>query len=247
MQKGSEHGYLTVMNDDETRVYTGDISRLIEDGGLYECYLGELSSYRRDKAEKYKNQDDRCRSVGAGILLKRALSDCGLSEKDVKYGTTGNGKPVIEGFPGINFNLSHSKNRVMCIVSGRVVGCDVEQVRDRGASGKRIPERFFSEEERAYLKRAGSNDKEKYDEAFFTVWTLKESYIKCTGEGLERAMEGFSVIDASGCFMVKEDRSVLLKVLESDDPDDFSYRYAVCIKKRTPDDEQVIIRRRIIF
>ena len=247
MQKGSEHGYLTVMNEIETRVYTGDISRLFEDRELYERYFEELSSYRREKAEKYKNQNDRCRSVGAGTLLKMALFDCGLSEKDVSYGITGNGKPVIDGFPGIYFNLSHSKNRVMCVISNRDVGCDVEQIRNRGESGRRISERFFSKEEKEYLEKAGVNGKDRYDEAFFTIWTLKESYIKCTGEGLGRAMEGFSVIQTPDGFIVKEDGGVNLKVLESEDSEDMSYRFALCIKKRTSDDEPVITRRKIIL
>ena len=247
MQKGFEHGYLTVMNDFETRVYTGDISRLFEDRELYERYFEDLSSYRRDKAERYKNHNDRCRSVGAGILLKTALMDCGLSEKDVKYGIIGNGKPVIEGFPGIYFNLSHSKDRVMCIVSNRAVGCDVEQVRDKGELGRRISKRFFSREEQEYVEKAGLKGKDRYAEAFFTIWTLKESYIKCTGEGLGRAMEGFSVIQTPDGFGVKEDRGVNLKLLTGEDPEDLSYRYAVCIKKRTSDDEPVIIRRKIII
>ena len=64
------------------------------------------------------------------------------------------GKPEIEG---LCFNLSHSGDMVICAVSDLPVGCDIEKIRQ-------MPECF--------------------GEDFFRVWTIKESYGKMTGEGL---------------------------------------------------------------
>ena len=78
---------------------------------------------------------------------------------------TPSGKPFFPAFPEIHFSVSHTKTHVLCAVSDRPVGVDVETVRPvrRG-----VPTRVCAQEELEAFE-------------FFELWVLKESYIKLTG------------------------------------------------------------------
>ena len=75
------------------------------------------------------------------------------------------GKPFFPAFPEIHFSVSHTKTHVLCAVSDRPVGVDVETARPVRPG---VPDRVCTPEEL-----------EVFD--FFELWVLKESYIKLTG------------------------------------------------------------------
>ena len=70
-------------------VYVGDISRLKNDSAKCEEYLSGLSEYRRIKCLRYKNDTASVLSIGAGQLLKTALSKYGINEMFAEYGLDG--------------------------------------------------------------------------------------------------------------------------------------------------------------
>ena len=185
-------------------VYVGDIANILASKDKQGIYLDELSSYRREKALKFKNEVGRALSIGAGTVLKKALAKYSIDEKKAKYSLLKNGKPYLPDYPDIHFNLSHSHDRVMCICTkGMRVGCDVEMVK----GGKlKVAERFFTEYEKKRLRSlkdeqgadGGEAENKNADELFFRLWTLKESFIKCTGEGLERAIDSFGFFEEDG-------------------------------------------------
>ena len=65
---------------------------------------------------------------------------------------------------------------MLAVSDGAPVGVDIEK--QRAVDYLRLAERFFHPGETAYLLQAGDPC-----EAFFTLWTLKESYLKATGDG----------------------------------------------------------------
>ncbi|MCL2226280.1 MAG: hypothetical protein FWB97_01430 [Oscillospiraceae bacterium] len=79
---------------------------------------------------------------------------------------TPNGKPYFPDRPDIHFSLSHTMSHVMCAISDRLVGCDIEAA-DREVSNRAL--RFF----------ASSEEQEMFDP--LDLWLLKESYIKLIG------------------------------------------------------------------
>ena len=135
---------------------------------------------RREKILRYKVLEGRKQSLGAGLLLKWALQRHGIAADKLSYGS--NGKPEVEG---MFFNLSHSGEWAVCAISNAPVGCDVEEV---GPVRDGIAERFFTENEVEYLNRF---DGEQRREEFFRLWTLKESYMKMTGEGMSLGLNRF--------------------------------------------------------
>ena len=199
---------------------SGDISKILEDTSLYEKYYNDISEYRKNKVKVLKNFSDKCRCVGAGVLLDECLSKYGLKEKEVRFSTNENGKPVLKDFKNIYFNISHSKNRVFCVISDFNVGCDVEYIRKNLQNEKRISNRFFTESEKK----------------FYQIWTLKESYIKFTGFGMKCPFDSFSVIDQRGELQEGYGCSFwvsgleFMKYMDLDDPE---YVYALCLARET--------------
>ncbi|MBQ1351958.1 MAG: 4'-phosphopantetheinyl transferase superfamily protein [Oscillospiraceae bacterium] len=87
-----------------------------------------------------------------------------------------NGKPFFPTRPEIFFNLSHSGGFALCGVGDSPIGVDIELVRPRRPG---LARRVLAEEEQAQLARA-----EDPVRRLIAFWTLKESYGKCTGDGI---------------------------------------------------------------
>ena len=138
---------------------------------------------RRAYILKYLRECDRKLSLGAWRLMEDTLNRYGFSAKDVRIGK--NGKPECEG---IYFNLSHSARMVLCAVGDAPVGCDIEKVT---AAPLDVAEHYFSENERRYISDAKNAD--ETNRRFFRLWTMKESYMKMTGEGMSLSPERIEI------------------------------------------------------
>ncbi|MCQ2456481.1 MAG: 4'-phosphopantetheinyl transferase superfamily protein [Clostridia bacterium] len=115
--------------------------------------------------------------------MKKALADHGIDYDEVIITVDENGKPSIPG-SGLHFNLSHSDEKVLCAVSDRPVGCDVEKIEEIDI---KIAKRFFTEEE--YKIIAVSDDSQT---EFYRIWTMKESFSKAIGLGLKLPLDSFT-------------------------------------------------------
>ncbi|MBR4342501.1 MAG: 4'-phosphopantetheinyl transferase superfamily protein [Lachnospiraceae bacterium] len=198
-------------------VLTGDINPLKEDEELFEKFYYGLSNFRREKCNRFKKKNDKIRCTGAGILLDLGLKEYGLCEKNSTYLLGKNGKPYIEGHPELCFNISHSGDRVMCAFADVPVGCDVEFVEEGKKQTDSIAKRFFTENERRLIETQKSDDG-----IFYTIWTLKESYVKCIGEGLQCPFDSFSVVDDNGNIALSGDCGIELFSFKED-----NYRFGV--------------------
>lgn len=173
------------------KVYFADVSCLGEKS-IFDRFCSSMPETRKKKISGFRFEKDRCLSLGAGILVSRALSDAGLDVSEDDFSLNENGKPYLPGSGEFHFNLSHSGTKVMCAVSDREIGCDVEKT---GSGKTGIAKRYFSEKESGYI--SGLESEEAKDDAFCRLWTLKESFIKATGTGLTVPLNSFSV-DISG-------------------------------------------------
>lgn len=138
-----------------------------------------IPDWRREYILKYMRACDRKLSLGAWRLMEDALKRHGISVDNITIGA--NGKPECEG---VYFNVSHSSDMVLCAVSDRPVGCDIERVTDAPLE---ILERCFTENERRYI--TGTHNAAETNRRFFRLWTMKESYVKMTGEGMSLSPE----------------------------------------------------------
>ena len=218
-------------------VYVGELNRLFYDTERYERYFKGLSDERKKRTEKIGSFEGRCRSVGAGLMLDEALKKYGFREKDMSIIYGENGKPVFKDAPELFFNLSHSKKRAMCVIGNFPAGCDVEHIHKVNDG---IAHRFFTEKDNFILSEAKALGEEEYKKKFYTLWTLKESYIKCTGLGLKCPLDSFAFsydgiryqIDDKPEYVFStftgEDLNSICETVESND--DEIYVYSVCLK-----------------
>lgn len=147
-----------------------------------------LSAERQEKIQARRFEKDRLQVLGAGLLLDYGLRDYGLRECDAAIAYKGNGKPYLADYPRIHFNLSHSGSMVMAVFSDREIGCDIERRQEARMS---VARRFFTEEETAQLEAQAPG--EERNRLFFRLWTLKESYLKVTGEGMRMPLDSFAI------------------------------------------------------
>ncbi len=148
-----------------------------------------LPPERREKALRCRRQEDRLRSAAAGLLLARYARQLGFDRfpalREDVYG-----KPYFPDAPQVQFSLSHSGGYAALATSSLPVGVDIQEIRPERVMAA---VRFLTEPEQAQLTAL---PQEKEVQAFFRLWTLKESYGKMTGRGLLGA-NAFSV-DLSG-------------------------------------------------
>ena len=149
----------------------------------FNCMPGAI----QDKILDLKNDKAKRQTLGGWSLLCGALSDelnamsqDDFSKADIMYKE--HGKPFIGNMSDLHFNISHSGDYAICAVSDTEVGCDIEKT---GELKMNLAERFFTPEERLVVKTP---------EDFFKIWVKKESVVKCTGEGLSRGLDTFSVL-----------------------------------------------------
>lgn len=206
-----------------TIVYISDISPLYQKS-VYEAVYQAVSETRRKKTDEKRFMKDRCRSLGAEFLLMNACRDFGLSYRSASVQTDENGKPFLAG-EKVFFNLSHSGEETMCVMSDAPVGCDVEKIERPNLD---LAKRFFSKEETAEILEEADEQMQK--ESFYRFWTLKESYVKCRGLGLGMALDSFTISLKSGApALIKPMNQEPVRLAELDLRN--GYRYAWCVQE----------------
>ncbi len=109
-------------------------------------------------------------SEKAKELVKTLGKEALNKEIEIKY--LENGKPYFEGNERY-ISISHSKEDVLVGINKKPIGVDIEVIRP---FEKKLIKRYFTPEEAEFIDT---------EEKFFLVWTVKEAFLKLTGEGLK--------------------------------------------------------------
>ncbi len=150
-------------------VYTFfDLDKVTDE--MFDDWLKKLPKFRQDAVLRYRFREDRIRSLCAYLLLCVGL---GRIVKNFAYNE--HGKPLLTD-DHLQINLSHGKSAVAAGFSETELGIDVEFIRN--TYPHIVCKRVFTPAEIMQIETA--NDPTL---AFFKFWTLKESYIKCIGQG----------------------------------------------------------------
>lgn len=147
---------------------------LVTDDFIYNV-LCLLPMDRRKKALRYHNTIDRNNCVITYLMLKIALKDCfGITEFNIEYGESG--KPYLVEYPDIFFNISHCVYGCVVIVANVPVGVDIQNI---VPFSNKVAEKVCCSAELDVLKKSRNKARD-----FICMWTIKESYLKMTGEGI---------------------------------------------------------------
>ena len=150
-----------------------------------EGYLAYLSPGRRKAVRGYRSPLMRARTIAAELLARVLLAArSGKLPLELAICRDARGKPYSPDVAAF-FSWSHSGAWVVLSIGGEVNGVDVEGPRRRAAVSA-IARRFFRPEERRALDEAAESERSRL---FLYYWTMKESYLKYTGEGLAGGLE----------------------------------------------------------
>lgn len=154
-----------------------------------------LSAEEQKRAERFYFQKDRERFVAARGQLRYLLAGyLDLKAEALRFCYGLHGKPALSRAPveaTLRFNLSHSHGLALyAIAYGREIGVDLERI-CADLEYEQIIERFFSDQEKNQMNELPSHLKRK---GFFTLWTLKEAYLKARGEGLFSHLDQFDIL-----------------------------------------------------
>jgi len=167
-------------------------------------------------------------SAAAELAICAAMKNSG---RPSDYAYKESGQPTIQnGY----ISISHTEGYAACAIAREPVGIDVE----RGHTfSKAAAKRILSPQEELM------SDSTNADELLSRIWTVKESFLKMTGEGIPGGMRTLELIAAgdgsSGKWIIKRGTkpeagcAVLLSISGSGNSADFNDAYlSVCTKKK---------------
>lgn len=163
MYEPEAYGYKSKIKMDELK--TG--ADMLRTDKISVNVYGDIECENKDDI---KVKDDKKDNIISVKLCKLVSEYDPAYDYDIEY--TGNGKPVYSN-SDIHFNLSHAGDYVVCAVSDRAVGIDIERLRRNAI---KVAKRFFTQAECDWI----GDDNLR----FSRLWTLKEAYAKLTGEGI---------------------------------------------------------------
>jgi 4'-phosphopantetheinyl transferase len=149
--------------------------------------LDQLPAALQPRILRYRRWEDAHANLLGKHLLRLALEKAGTAAGLDELQYTPENKPYIPGAP--HFNISHSGNRVVCLLStnGRV-GIDIEVIHPIGFHDFQTQ---FTTKEWTTIHTAPEPVT-----AFYRFWTAKESLIKADGRGLQIPLLQLDVSDA---------------------------------------------------
>lgn len=140
---------------------------------------------RKRKIDKLKLESDKYLSLFGELIIRNDINEnYGIHNDDINFEYSSVGKPKVD-IKDYHFNISHSGGYVLCGISQSDIGVDIEEIKDVDF---RISKYVFSESEQKIID---SSEDDKTD-IFYRLWTMKESYLKATGEGFNSDIKSVS-------------------------------------------------------
>lgn len=174
-----------------------------------------VTNEKKERIKRFVYKEDALRCLLGDLLSRYALCKrTGYKSSELKYRINEYNKPLLVTPEHLYFNVSHSGNWAVCAVADKLVGIDVEYIK---SIDFKIAERFFTNYEYDNLLKQDPKNQLRY---FYTLWTLKESYIKADGRGLSLPLDSFSIEIKKDSISVSTDnelKSCFFKIYEIDD------------------------------
>ena len=170
----------------------------LREKSVFERQLAQVHPARREHILRFRLEGDRCRSLAAGLLLRKIFVQLGLDYDRLEVEVESSGKPGIKEWKYRDHNqeyakisrwyysVTHSEDYAAAAVADVPIGIDLEAIH-RFRNKKSLERRFLTGKEKLLLEKIlEEHDAEEYArEAFLArVWTRKEAYAKADGRGL---------------------------------------------------------------
>jgi 4'-phosphopantetheinyl transferase len=179
------------MSKDTLQLWFAYPNDLLAEGVAQACEL-LLSEEERARWQAFKFDRLRREYLTTHALARASLShNHPIAPEAWRFTLNEYGKPATRPAYGLHFNLSNSRELVVCLIDYVAeVGVDVEPF-TRAGDICEVAHRVFSPLELSQLEALP--DSERFDRGL-SLWTLKEAYIKARGMGLSLALNKISFV-----------------------------------------------------
>lgn len=150
-----------------------------------------LDAIETQRWQRYLTVQAKAQFVVAHVATRQVLSHYDDREPEAwAFAVGAHGRPeIVDGPPGLRFNISHTEGMVAVLVHGAAdCGVDVERTA-RPVDVETVSRRVFTQAEQASIFALPQQAQAKQ---FFRLWTLKEAFIKAKGAGLSLPLQQFS-------------------------------------------------------
>ena len=141
-------------------------------------------------------------NIDSAKLLDIVLKDNNIKKYSIFYNKYG--KPYLKKINKY-FNISNTKNISVCVFSDKEIGVDIEYIR----YNELVMKRMFTLEECEFV----NNSKNK-SEIFTLIWTIKESYSKLLGLGLNYNFKKIDTFKIKNKINIKKYQNYIVTIIE---------------------------------
>ena len=180
-------------------------------------FYNHIYQAKKERISKYLNKEKYKSSIIGEILLYKLLKKENIKYEKQQFTINEYGKPYINN-KQLFFNISHSHDYVITIISNKEIGIDIEKIRKTNLNTIDI---FATQKEKEYIL-SSENDIYK---RLFQIYTLKEAYFKMLGNDLSKLKEVEFIIDNNN--ITCSDKKI--NAYSSDTTD--NYIFSICKKK----------------
>lgn len=150
---------------------------------LFSLLLSSVGKDKRARILRFRDWRDAYRVLYGDLLVRHIIKEkTGKSNKDITLAVDTHSKPYLKTDTDLFFNISHSGSWVVGTVDMQPVGIDIEQVMPIAED---VMQEVLSSQEYSEIKDLEESQKLS---DFYAMWTIKESYLKALGKGLEPNM-----------------------------------------------------------
>lgn len=148
------------------------------DENFFEKALEFIPPEKKEDICRFKNERAKKESLLGWYLFSLGMKENECRNFELSFSEKG--KPYLKN-SAFHFNISHSDGVVCCAFSKSEVGIDIEKPKPFSLS---VVNRVLCENEKKLLEKS-----ENKEETFIRFWTLKESILKQSGEGITAGLK----------------------------------------------------------
>lgn len=144
----------------------------------YKYFFSLMNSEKRERIDRFKNTEDKKRSVCAEMLARQEISkNYGFAIEEIMFDTQENGKPYCKN-ADVHLSLSHSGEYAVCAIGDADIGIDIQKI---VPYNEKTAKKVCSESEFEHIEKSDDKAAE-----FVKLWTQKEAFAKMEGKGICR-------------------------------------------------------------
>lgn len=147
------------------------------DENTFQYLLKYVQSEKQERILKQKIKQNADNMLIGEILAKVVIKKTfGIDISQQEFAYTEHGKPYLPDYPDVHFNISHSGEYVVCGVSDKPIGVDIQKI---GEYNYDVAKRVCNEKELVQIENSLNKASE-----FTKLWTQKEAVLKMHGIGI---------------------------------------------------------------